>query len=271
MTSNVNVTADAIDELYPVAGQDNDSQGFRDNFNYIKTALQVAADEIASLQDNVVLKGDLDGGAAVDNNLGGNEIYNGSYHDFHGTVYSGGSVSGSQDISIADAPMHTYILTADTNFIFREWPGTPSDKQYGVVRVLVTGPIEVPSNDTNVTAAFSTANGGTVYKNLGFPTNFAVSLSKTTSGSQSSGQNQLVLNSATDLSVGMIVRGTGVQSSPATTIANISSNTLTLSQNLSGNITDGTKIHFTYPNGRVIEAWSTDAGSNVFIKHVGDF
>ena len=34
MASNIN--SDAIDKDYPVAGQDNDSQGFRDNFNTIK-------------------------------------------------------------------------------------------------------------------------------------------------------------------------------------------------------------------------------------------
>ena len=29
----------SIDATFPVAGQDNDSQGFRDNFNQIKTDL----------------------------------------------------------------------------------------------------------------------------------------------------------------------------------------------------------------------------------------
>ena len=31
-----------IDGTYPVAGQDNDSQGFRDNFTIIKTGLATA-------------------------------------------------------------------------------------------------------------------------------------------------------------------------------------------------------------------------------------
>ena len=48
MASNINYTN--IDENYPVAGQDNDSQGFRDNFQNIKTALNTAATEITSLQ-----------------------------------------------------------------------------------------------------------------------------------------------------------------------------------------------------------------------------
>ena len=31
-----NITYTTIDEQFPVAGQDNDSQGFRDNFSIIK-------------------------------------------------------------------------------------------------------------------------------------------------------------------------------------------------------------------------------------------
>jgi len=36
------ITADNIDANYPVAGQDNNSQGFRDNFNLIKNSLVAA-------------------------------------------------------------------------------------------------------------------------------------------------------------------------------------------------------------------------------------
>ena len=50
MTSSINFTA--INAQYPVAGQDNDSQGFRDNFGSIKSALQTAKSEITDLQDN---------------------------------------------------------------------------------------------------------------------------------------------------------------------------------------------------------------------------
>jgi len=42
-----------IDTTYPVAGQDNDTQGFRTNFTNIKNNLQTAKDEITALQGNV--------------------------------------------------------------------------------------------------------------------------------------------------------------------------------------------------------------------------
>jgi len=50
MASNINSIG--IDEFFPIAGQDNDSQGFRDNFNIIKNSLSTAKTEITSLQDN---------------------------------------------------------------------------------------------------------------------------------------------------------------------------------------------------------------------------
>ena len=41
-----------IDGTYPVAGQDNSSQGMRDNFSAIKTNFQEAKTEIEDLQTN---------------------------------------------------------------------------------------------------------------------------------------------------------------------------------------------------------------------------
>jgi len=52
MASNIN--PNNIDGAYPIAGQDNDSQGFRDNFTNIKTNLEYAETEITTLQSNVV-------------------------------------------------------------------------------------------------------------------------------------------------------------------------------------------------------------------------
>lgn len=51
-----NIVPDTIDDAYPVAGQDNDSQGFRDNFNIIKTNFTYTKDEIEDLQDNTAKK-----------------------------------------------------------------------------------------------------------------------------------------------------------------------------------------------------------------------
>ena len=51
MTSLINFAA--INENFPVAGQDNDTQVFRDNFDTIKNNFREAKTEIEDLQDNV--------------------------------------------------------------------------------------------------------------------------------------------------------------------------------------------------------------------------
>jgi hypothetical protein len=61
MTSAINYLS--INENFPVPGQDNDTQVFRDNFDTIKTSLQTAKDEITSLQsDTAKLTSDNDFG-----------------------------------------------------------------------------------------------------------------------------------------------------------------------------------------------------------------
>ena len=46
-----NIISTTINENFPIAGQDNDSQGFRDNFNVIKTSLSTANTEITAIQN----------------------------------------------------------------------------------------------------------------------------------------------------------------------------------------------------------------------------
>ena len=50
MASNINSTG--VDATFPIAGQDNDSQGFRNNFNTIKNNFTAAKSEIEALQTN---------------------------------------------------------------------------------------------------------------------------------------------------------------------------------------------------------------------------
>ena len=50
MTSQIN--PNNVDGTYPVAGQPNNTQGFRDNFTNIKTNFSYAETEITDLQNN---------------------------------------------------------------------------------------------------------------------------------------------------------------------------------------------------------------------------
>jgi len=118
MSSQINETN--IDSTYPVAGKDNDSQGFRDNFSAIKTNFINAKSEIEDLQSKVLLKSALEGGV-LSNDLGGSNIFNGNYTNFHGTSYAQ-SVSGTANIDVEKGSLQAFTLTTDSIFTFTNWP-----------------------------------------------------------------------------------------------------------------------------------------------------
>lgn len=69
MTAVSAIVYSTINENFPTAGQDNDSQGFRDNFARIKTALSTAQTEITYLNSNAVDK-------TTNNDMGNNTLSN---------------------------------------------------------------------------------------------------------------------------------------------------------------------------------------------------
>jgi len=110
MASNINPTN--IDTTYPVAGQDNDSQGFRDNFTNIKNNFTEAEREIDDLQANVILKGEI-GGESVDNDFAGTVVSGAQIKDFSETVVAIGTTSGNIALDHSQA----HYFTATTNGI----------------------------------------------------------------------------------------------------------------------------------------------------------
>ena len=50
------IVSSTINQNFPVAGQDNNSQGFRDNFTNTVNNFTFAAAELTDLQNNAVLK-----------------------------------------------------------------------------------------------------------------------------------------------------------------------------------------------------------------------
>lgn len=119
MTSNIN--PNNIDGTYPVAGQDNNSQGFRDNFTNTKTNFQYAADEISDLQSNAILKSAL-AGTTLDNDMLGSLVYNGVVADFGLTRVALGTVSGSQTINYASGHFHTLTTNGSVSLGFSNFP-----------------------------------------------------------------------------------------------------------------------------------------------------
>ena len=111
-----NIVPGNVDGTYPTAGQDNSSQGFRDNFSAIKNNFTEAKTEIDSLQTN---KASLN----ASNNFAGNTIQNAVLKDNGETFYAHNSVSsGSVTLNHENGHYQTLTITADTTFAFSNFP-----------------------------------------------------------------------------------------------------------------------------------------------------
>lgn len=119
MTSNIN--PNNIDGAYPVAGQDNNSQGFRDNFTNTGTNFQFAANEITDLQSKAVLKAALTG-TALDNDMGGTLLKNAQLQDMSETVAALGPVAGTVTINYALGSVQTLITNGSVSLAFSNLP-----------------------------------------------------------------------------------------------------------------------------------------------------
>jgi hypothetical protein len=162
MTSQIDFGA--ITTSYPVAGEDNDSQGFRDNFTAIAAGLAVAKTELTQLQNSSVLRADLATNAiAVQNDLNGSTIANAFYNKFYGVYFNGGTRSASADVDLVNGPIQKFTLSSNTVLTFKGWPTS------GWAKVQVVLAADAPY-DTVRQPTFATTAGGTIKYDTAFPT-----------------------------------------------------------------------------------------------------
>jgi len=119
MTSQIN--PNNIDGTYPVAGQPNNTQGFRDNFTAIKTNFSAAATEITDLENNGVFKAALSG-TTLDNNMSDNLIYAVKLNDVSYTALQQTSTAGTITLNYSSAQYQTIAPTANISLGFSNWP-----------------------------------------------------------------------------------------------------------------------------------------------------
>jgi len=135
MSSNIN--PNNIDGAYPVAGQDNNSQGFRDNFTNIKVNFQSAEDEINDLQTKSLLKAALVGGI-LDNNMNDNLIYAATIRDFAAPRVTLNPTGSPLTATVNYAAGHYQTLTtsASTTVVFSNFPSLNGlISNYGYVKI----------------------------------------------------------------------------------------------------------------------------------------
>ena len=165
MTSLINFAA--INENFPVAGQDNDTQVFRDNFDTIKTNFSAAKTEIEDLQDNVAR-------TDVESDFNYNIVTAITLQDayFRKKDYGAAIVVGTQDVSFKQAMYHIIKFGTNCAIQFTEFP---------VAAVDVTGlgqvgkaTLELYGDGTARTITFTVTGSTVLKKSAGFPGSLTV-------------------------------------------------------------------------------------------------
>ena len=180
MTSQIN--PNNVDGTYPVAGQPNNTQGFRDNFTNIKTNFSYAETEITDLQNNGIFKAALSG-TTLNNTLADNLIYAVKLQDVSYTYLQNTASSGSITIDYSAGQYQYISTTGSISLNFANWPVSGTA---GIVQIAInvtstahtlTLPAAVTLGITGIQGysggvitfaetgtyqfAFSTADGGT--------------------------------------------------------------------------------------------------------------
>jgi hypothetical protein len=120
------IVSSTIDATFPVAGQDNNSQGFRDNFQITKDGLSQAATEISALQLTTAKLN-------ATNDFAGNTIQNAVTKRLYGSVANVTQPpTGNLDVSTGD---YQRITLPDSNITLTltNWPTL--DSRFAKVRI----------------------------------------------------------------------------------------------------------------------------------------
>lgn len=153
-----------IDGTFPIAGQDNSTQGFRDNFTNTNNNFTFAAAEISDLQSKALLKSALSGDE-LNNDMQGSVISNPSLRSYREFIYDFGTVSGNVGINFNSGNYH--VLTLGGSIILSLIGFTTSIGSLARVKLQITVPnvgytVTFPASVTTNLTTISGSSGQTV-------------------------------------------------------------------------------------------------------------
>lgn len=161
MASNINYLS--INENFPVAGQDNDTQVFRDNFDTIKTSLRNSKEEITDLQSDTAKLN-------LDNDFELKKIQRAVLQNNRTQKFNGGTVSATPTtIDYENGNYQIYNIGASISVDFLNFPGDPvfSSEVTPIGMGKVT--LELYSTGASYTLSFTTSGGTVIKKDPLFP------------------------------------------------------------------------------------------------------
>jgi len=162
MASQINTAA--LDAEYPVAGVDNDSQGFRDNFSNIKDNLDFAKTEIDSLQENTAKT---DGAT----NFNNNEVSNANFIATTDKSYTTPNVVDASEgalIRFVNGNYQNVTVGGEITvpLTLTDWPGNGS---LAKIRITVAG-----DGANTTTINWQSEGNGTLRVDPNWPSTFTV-------------------------------------------------------------------------------------------------
>ena len=110
-----------IDGQFPVAGQDNDSQGFRNNFTNVRNNLTFAKSEIEALEQNAILKTALPG-ITLNNEMNNTQLKGVQSLRFTETIRNLASVGSTSTVDWSDGHFQYFTLATNTTMNLSGWP-----------------------------------------------------------------------------------------------------------------------------------------------------
>lgn len=157
------INTNGINTNYPVPGQNNSSQGFRDNFSQIRTNLDTAANEITDLQNKVVVKAALDD-TVINNDMANTLISNASTSGFRATTYNlGNALAGTVLVDVNRADVQYGSVTGDLTLQFGGW--APTNTESNVVLRLSVANVDANIYLPNACVSANNNFGVTILEN----------------------------------------------------------------------------------------------------------
>jgi hypothetical protein len=159
-----NITPGNIDQDFPVAGQDNDTQGFRENFTVIKDSLTGAAGYIATLQDETAKTN-------TANNFQGNNILNANLVQVsdEAQVTAVPNTASTKILDFEQAAYYDLTFEINTTISFTNFPGDSSDTKHGKM-VVILRKATTAATDPQITFDVGTNtlrnDGSTIFQNV---------------------------------------------------------------------------------------------------------
>lgn len=125
-----------IDGTFPIAGQDNSSQGFRDNFTNIKNNFTFARNEITDLQSKAILISALEG-TTLNNDMAGTQIVRPQLKAWTQALVNLGELSGTAVVDFNAGNFHKVTTAGSISMSLVNWPTSIGSGAlgYGAVRV----------------------------------------------------------------------------------------------------------------------------------------